>query len=410
MGSSVAKSRSSASTSLWVRTLSRVDLPAFVYPTSAHEASGTLVRAVRRVRRWRSITTRRSRRRLSCWRMRRRSTSICFSPGPPRSPTPPRWRSRWDQPPARRGRRCSSCAISTCTRPSAVIARRAKMARITSVRSSTGTPHSSWRLRCWRGVSWSLQSTAGHVQLGEMGRERGHDAGAEEGRRVRLAQRDQAPLEHLGAERAGQFLELVELDVALLALVASGDGADDDDPLQFCADRGISSGRRVEMGQLARHRSGRNLEHAISLPTAPAVCSMVRSPHAQPVWRRRPGSSAGGRALPATVSPAAHSTRTWSTPRATGPARAEPMGTPEKFSAIDTAKARPNHARAVRRWRSEKARTLDARIRATGDRDARRRSAPAKARAAPGSRDPSTRTEQRHRTRARVPPSECGRR
>ena len=280
--------------------------------------------------------------------MRRRSTSICFSPGPPRSPTPPRWRSRWDQPPARRGSRCSSCAISTCTRPSAVMARRAKMARITSVRSSTGTPHSSWRLRCWRGVSWSLQSTAGHLQLGEVGREGGHHAGAEERRRMRLAQRDQAPLEHLGAERPGQFLELVELDVALLALVASGDRADDDDPLQFCADRGVGSRRRVEMGQLARHR--------------PAGTWSMRS-----AYQRRPPSAqwsgrrtlnrygGGGRDLqledgaPSDGEPAAHSTaNVVETPRR-GPARAEPIGTPAKLSAIETAKARPNHARAVRR-------------------------------------------------------------
>ena len=35
------------------------------------------------------------------------------------------------------------------------------MARITSVRSSTGTSHASSRLRCWRGLSGSLTSTAG---------------------------------------------------------------------------------------------------------------------------------------------------------------------------------------------------------------------------------------------------------
>ena len=35
------------------------------------------------------------------------------------------------------------------------------MARITSVRSSTGTSHASWRFRCCRGLSWSLTRTAG---------------------------------------------------------------------------------------------------------------------------------------------------------------------------------------------------------------------------------------------------------
>ncbi len=87
-----------------------------------------------------------------------------------------------------------------------------------------------------------------------------------------LAERDQAPLEHVGAEGASQLLELVQLDVSLLALVPGGDGPDDDHLLQLRADRRVSSRRRVEMGQLARHRSGQHLEHPISLPTAPAVC------------------------------------------------------------------------------------------------------------------------------------------
>ena len=110
------------------------------------------------------------------------------------------------------------------------------------------------------------------VELGEMGGKCRDHAGAEEGRGMRLAQRDQAALEDLGAEGASQLLELVELDVALLALVPAGGGADDDHPLQLRADRRVSSRWRVEMGQLARHRPGHHLEHPISLPTAPAVC------------------------------------------------------------------------------------------------------------------------------------------
>ena len=51
-------------------------------------------------------------------------------------------------------------------------------------------------------------------------------------------------------------LELIELDVPLLALVAAGDGADDDDPLELGADRGVCSRRRVEM------------RHVVSLATA----------------------------------------------------------------------------------------------------------------------------------------------
>ena len=108
-----------------------------------------------------------------------------------------------------------------------------------------------------------------------MGREGRDDAGAKEGRWVRLSQGDQAPFQDLGAERASQFLEFVELDVALLALIPAGHRADDDHPLELCANRRISSGRRVEMGQLACHRSGRHLEHSISLATATRFCWVV---------------------------------------------------------------------------------------------------------------------------------------
>ncbi len=48
----------------------------------------------------------------------RRSASICVSPGPPRKPKPPRWRSRWVQDRTRRERWYSRCASSTCSAPS----------------------------------------------------------------------------------------------------------------------------------------------------------------------------------------------------------------------------------------------------------------------------------------------------
>src|SRR5512140_2647072 len=73
----------------------------------------------------------------------RRSSSICFSPGPPVLPSEPRWRSRWVHPRTRRVDRCSSRASSTCSLPSLVRARCAKMSRITSVRSKTRTSRCS---------------------------------------------------------------------------------------------------------------------------------------------------------------------------------------------------------------------------------------------------------------------------
>ena len=56
------------------------------------------------------------------------------------------WRSRWVQPRTRRVARCSSCASSTCSLPSWLRARCAKMSRISSVRST----HRDARVRCSR--------------------------------------------------------------------------------------------------------------------------------------------------------------------------------------------------------------------------------------------------------------------
>jgi len=112
----------------------------------------------------------------------------------------------------------------------------------------------------------------GEVEFGEMGREGGDHAGSKEGCRMGFAERDQAALEHLGAERPSQLLELVELDVSLLALVAARRRPDNDHALQLRADRRVSPRWRVEMGQLAGHRSGHHLEHTLSLATALAVC------------------------------------------------------------------------------------------------------------------------------------------
>ena len=94
VGSSVAKSRSSAITVAPVKRLNSVDFPAFVYPTSATTGHGARCRRSRcnpRVRRTCSSSRRKRAMRL---RMRRRSASIWVSPGPPRKPKPPRWRSR----------------------------------------------------------------------------------------------------------------------------------------------------------------------------------------------------------------------------------------------------------------------------------------------------------------------------
>ena len=70
------------------------------------------------------------------WRIFRRSVSSFVSPGP-RVPMPPPSRESQSLPPTSRGRRYLSCASSTCSLPSRVRARAAKMSRMSCVRSTT---------------------------------------------------------------------------------------------------------------------------------------------------------------------------------------------------------------------------------------------------------------------------------
>ena len=106
-------------------------------------------RCTRRVR-WTSARSRR--RRFTARSIMRLSASSWVSPGPPRKPRPPRWRSRWVQVRTRRDRSYSNRASSTCNRPSLVRARRPNISRIRPVRSITFTPSRFSRFRCWIGV------------------------------------------------------------------------------------------------------------------------------------------------------------------------------------------------------------------------------------------------------------------
>ena len=83
-------------------------------------------------------------------RMCRRSLSSWVSPGP-RVPMAPSCRSRCFHMPSSRGSRYLYWASSTWSRPSRVLARWAKMSRMRAERSSTETPRSSDRARCWEG-------------------------------------------------------------------------------------------------------------------------------------------------------------------------------------------------------------------------------------------------------------------
>ena len=144
--------------------LNSVDLPALVYPISDTCGNCPRLRLRRRVARWRSTLCSRSRRRRCLSSIIRRSSSIWRSPGPPRRPMPPRWRSRWDHIRTSRDAWCSSRASSTCSLPSLLRARCEKMSMMSSVRSLTGRFQARSRLRCWTAlIGWSNRTTTGAI-------------------------------------------------------------------------------------------------------------------------------------------------------------------------------------------------------------------------------------------------------
>ena len=102
-------------------------------------------------------------------------------------------------------------------------------------------------------------AVAEHGRLSELCDPRGervHHAGAKEGCRMRVAQRDQRSFQHVSAERARELLELVQLDLHALPIPAAGRGADDDHTAERRADAWVGAG------------DGRRLRHAHSLAPA----------------------------------------------------------------------------------------------------------------------------------------------
>ena len=113
--------------------------------------------------------TRRTCSRSACrfWMIRRicrRSVSSCVSPGPrvPMGALVPAWRLRWVHMPVSRGSRYSYCASCTCSRPSFVRARWAKISRMSPLRSTTRTPSSSSIARACEGESSLSITTRSH--------------------------------------------------------------------------------------------------------------------------------------------------------------------------------------------------------------------------------------------------------
>src|ERR1700733_7388209 len=164
-GSSVANSESSTSTCAPVSRLSRLDLPALVYPAIATEGTSRLRRCPRCTSRPTAISASSRRSLVMRDRIRRRSVSIFVSPGPrvpippPPATRPPACRDSVSPQPRSRGSRYCSCASSTWALPSLLRACWAKMSRISAVRSTTLTRTMPSSLRSWLAASSPSQMT-----------------------------------------------------------------------------------------------------------------------------------------------------------------------------------------------------------------------------------------------------------
>ena len=118
-------------------------------------------------------------------RIFRRSTSSLVSPGP-RVPMPPPSRDSSGPAPISRGSRYFSCASSTCSLPSRVRARRAKMSRISCVRSTTLQRQALLQLAQLRRRQLVVEDDEVDIGFGRGAREQIDFAAAEKGRGVGL--------------------------------------------------------------------------------------------------------------------------------------------------------------------------------------------------------------------------------
>ena len=189
------------------------------------------------------------------WRMRRRSVSSFVSPGP-RVPMPPPSRDSASLAPTSRGIRYLSCASSTCSLPSRVRARRAKMSRMSCVRSTTLRSSAPSRLRSCAGLSSLSKMTTSAPQLVARRGERLDLAAAEERRRIRLRPLLQHAQHDGGAGGRGEAGQLVE---RMFGIELTGRAAEETDERgAFTAGRrGRAPARRggVKSGRRAHHWS-----------------------------------------------------------------------------------------------------------------------------------------------------------
>src|SRR6202022_3850071 len=86
---------------------------------------------------------------------------------------------------------------------------------------------------------------SGTIQLLDARAQRVHAAGTEERPRVDVAKRHRGTFDDGGAQGASQLLELVELDLGLLAPRPAVEGAGDEDTVEGGGDAGVGAARRL---------------------------------------------------------------------------------------------------------------------------------------------------------------------
>ena len=111
-------------------------------------------------------------------------------------------------------------------------------------------------------------------------------------RRVGLAKGDQAAIDDLGAESAGEFLELVELDLGALSARSPVEGADDQDLGEGLPDGGIGAGQGDLAAGADRHRVDSLRGNRVSRVAVAGCGCRNRGYHERCTTRSRPPRAA----------------------------------------------------------------------------------------------------------------------
>ena len=257
--------------------------------------------------------------------MCRRSASSFVSPGP-RVPMPPPSRDSQSPEPTSRGIRYLSCASSTWSWPSRVRARRAKMSRISCVRSRTAMPGFLLEVAQLRRAQLVVDDDEIDVQLGARLRQHPDLAAAQVERGVGRGPLLDETQHDIRAGGAGQTVELFE--AVLGGRTGDDAGGETDERRALPPAAFLAAGHRLESCAGGRGRVPhskaiyRRNSNTRSKAIGPSRMSLRLSPRSRRRWSR-PGRRAT--VPPSTISVdagperALHRRRRW-------PARASPTG------------------------------------------------------------------------------------